>query len=161
MTAEPHEATEHALNIELARRMFAAVASRGDPKDFASRWAAYLALYDDAVVIHEAPELPYGGIYSGKGGVAKHAQAFGSAWDGLQAPADRDLSPRFVADGDRVLALWRLRGRVAQSEARLEMPVVSIYRIKDGRVVESWMHHFDPAVTSEFLSRARGVTAAD
>jgi hypothetical protein len=55
-----------------------AVETRGDPKDFAARWAAYVALYDPNVVIHEAPSLPYGGDYSRYRGTfgGGHPQSF-------------------------------------------------------------------------------------
>jgi hypothetical protein len=78
-----------AANIAVMRRLFEAVETRGDPEDFAARWAAYVEMYDPDVVIHEAPSLPYGGDYSGDDAVARHAQAFKAAWQGLQSINDR------------------------------------------------------------------------
>src|SRR5918994_6849543 len=65
-----------AANIDVVRQLFEAVETRGDPEDFAARWAAYVTMYDPDIVIHEAPRLPYGGDYSGDDAVARHAQAF-------------------------------------------------------------------------------------
>ena len=64
-----------------------AVETRGDPKDFAARWAAYVALYDPNVVIHEAPSLPYGGDYS------RYRGTFGGGHPQSFNPEDTD-SPR-------------------------------------------------------------------
>jgi uncharacterized protein len=125
-----------AANIPVVRRLFEAVETRGDPKDFAARWAAYVAMYDPDVVIHEAPSLPYGGDYSGDDAVARHAQAFNAAWQSLQSINDRSLEPRFLADGDHLIVLWRQKGASADGEI-FDMPAVSVYRMKDGRTINS------------------------
>jgi hypothetical protein len=38
-----------AANIAVVRRLFEAVETRRDPKDFATPWAAYIAMYDPDV----------------------------------------------------------------------------------------------------------------
>jgi len=143
-----------AANIAFVRRIFDAVETRGDPKDFAARWAAYVAMYHPNVVIHEAPSLPYGGDYSGDDAVARHAQGFGDAWGGLQSTDDRQLEPRFLADGDHVIVIWRQRGTSTDGEI-FDMPAVSIYQLKDGRVLDARMFHFDTAAVLGFLERGR------
>lgn len=140
-------------NIAAVRRLFEAVESRGNAAGFAARWAAYLAMYDPAAVIHEAPSLPYGGDYSGDGAVARHAQGFAAAWDGLQTADNRGLKPQFVAGGEHVVVLWRQRGQSPSGEI-LDMPVVSVYRMKDGRVADSRMFPFDTVAVRDFLERA-------
>jgi len=87
----PHGVYKDAVDYSVFSGGWDAVETRGDPKDFAARWAAYVALYDSNVVIHEAPSLPYGGDYSGDDAVARHAQGFGGAWEGLQSTDDRRL----------------------------------------------------------------------
>jgi uncharacterized protein len=149
-----------AANIAVMRRIFEAVETRGDPNDFAARWAAYVAMYDPDIVIHEAPSLPYGGDYSGDHAVARHAQGFREAWEGLQSADDRRLEPQFLADGDYVIVLWRQRARSADQEI-FDMPVVSIYQMKEGRVVDASMFHFDTAAVLGFLERARRSTSAE
>jgi uncharacterized protein len=142
-----------AADIAVVRRLFEAVETRGDPKDFAARWAAYVAMYDPDVVIHEAPSLPYGGDYSGDDAVARHAQAFNAAWQGLQSINDRSFEPRFLADGDHVAVLWRQKGTSADGEI-FNMPAVSVYQMKDGRIIDSRMFPFDTAAVVGFLERA-------
>jgi ketosteroid isomerase-like protein len=141
-------------NIAVVRRLFEAVETRGDPKDFAARWAAYVAMYDPDVVIHEAPSLPYGGDYSGDDAVARHAQAFNAAWQSLLSINDRSLEPRFLADGDHVIVFWRQTGTSEDGEI-FDMPAVSVYQMKGGRIIDSRMFHFDTAAVIGFLKRAR------
>jgi ketosteroid isomerase-like protein len=149
-----------AANIAVVRRLFEAVETRGDPKDFAARWAAYLAMYDPNVVIHDAPSLPYGGDYSGDDAVARHAQAFSGAWQDLQSVSDQRLEPRFFADSDHVIVLWRQKGTSAAGDL-FDMPTVSVYQLKNSRVVDSRMFHFDNSAVVGFLERARRPASAE
>ena len=141
-------------NIAVIRRMFGFVQGRGETDDFPKRWAAYAAIYDPEVVIHEAPSLPYGGDYHGPDAVARHAQAFQAAWDGLQPEGERAMEPQFFAGGDHVIVMWRLQAKSGSGEV-FDMPVMSTYRLKDKRVVESRMFTFDAAGVRDFLSSSR------
>ena len=145
-----------ARNLAVIKKMFEAVASRGDPAHFAERWAAYLDLFDPNVVIHEAASLPYGGAFAGHTGVAAHAKGFGDAWSALQPSEQRGLQPSFLADGDTVVVLWRQQGLNSSTGEHFDMPVTSVYRMKDERVTEARMLHFDAGVVGDFLARAHG-----
>jgi uncharacterized protein len=150
-----------AANIAVVRRLFEAVETRGDPKEFAARWAAYVSMYDPDVVIHEALSLPYGGDYSGDDAVKRHAHAFSAAWQGLQSISDRRLvEPRFLADGDHVIVLWHQKGTSADGEI-FDMPAVSVYQMKGGRIIDSRMFHFDTAAVIGFLGRASRPASAE
>lgn len=82
-------------------------------------------------------------------------------WDPLQpTAAERDMSPRVVAaneDGE-VVVLWRQRG-VRDDGARIECPVLGLYRVEDGRLVRGQMFYFDTVAVLDFL-RGAGVDAA-
>ncbi len=142
-------------NLATVRAMFAAVAARGDPTQAAERWAAYVSRYDENAVIHEAPSLPYGGEYTGISGIAAHAQGYGAAWGPVQDSALQDLEPIFIAENDQVIVLWRQRGLNAQSGEQFDMPATSVYKMKNGRVLESRMFHFDVSSVRDFLHRAQ------
>ena len=131
-------------NLEVVRRLFDAV-ERRDGESFARG-------FDERVTVHEAPSLPYGGVYRGMEGIARHAQAYTAAWDAFQGDEERRLDPEFLADGDRVIVLWRQRARHPETGGRFDAPVVSVYRLREGKVVESRMFHFDAAATRDFLS---------
>jgi hypothetical protein len=83
----PHGVYKDAVDYSVFSGGWDAVETRGDPKDFAARWAAYVALYDPNVVIHEAPSLPYGGYYS------RYRGTFGGGHPQTFNPEDTD-SPR-------------------------------------------------------------------
>lgn len=110
--------------------------------------------YDEAIIIHEAPSLPYGGDYQGLRGAFGHATGYRSAWDPLQGDAERELDAEIIADPDRVVVLWEQKGRNPVSGEIFAMPVASVYRMKDGRIVDSRMYHFDVAASRAFLDRA-------
>lgn len=131
-------------NLETVRRLFEAVEHR----DLEPMYE----IYDRAVVIREADSLPYGGEYRGHEGLVEHALGYVRAWDPLQTDADRDLEARFWADADRVFVLWRQKGR-APDRAQLNLPAISLYRLRGSQVVEARMHHFDTAAIVDFLMR--------
>ena len=129
-------------NVDIVKRLFRAVEERDIEPMF--------EIYDPGVVIHEARSLPYGGCFQGHEGVIEHGWAYLQAWDAIQTDTDRDLEPEFVAAGDRVLVRWKQKAHGRDGKT-LEVPVVSEYRLRDGRVVESRMHTFDSALLADFL----------
>jgi uncharacterized protein len=139
-----NETTTTLINAEVARRLFEAV----DHRDRAGVTAAY----DPAIVIHEAPSLPYGGEYHGHAGALRHGEGFRAAWDRFQTDATRRLEPRIIAHGDHVAVLWRHRVANAETGDSLDLPALSVFRLRDARIVESRMFHFDTAALLRFLA---------
>ncbi|MBD0270641.1 MAG: nuclear transport factor 2 family protein [Acetobacteraceae bacterium] len=149
-----------AANVETVRRVFAAVEKRGDDaagRD--ARRAAYRDAYAPGATIHEAPGLPYGGDYSGPDAVERHARGYDAAWSGSQGAAERELDPAFLAGGDRVAVVWRQRARDAATGERFDMPAVSVFELRGGRIVDARMFHFDPGAAAAFLHRAKPAAA--
>jgi uncharacterized protein len=109
--------------------------------------------YDEAIIIHEAASLPYGGDYQGFRGAVDHATGYRNAWNPLQGHAERELGAEIIADPDRVVVLWDQKGRNPVSGEVFEMPVASVYRMKEGRIIDSRMFHFDVAASRDFLDR--------
>jgi uncharacterized protein (TIGR00369 family) len=149
---------ESTANAKVVRRLFAAVESRDQSQDVAAQWEQYERAYDADVAIYEAPSLPYGGDYHGRQGIAEHALAFRTTWDPLQTPDERRFEPQFFADGDRVLVLWQHRAHDPNTGEAFTMPVVSVYTLRERRIVESRMFHFDAAASAVFLARVRATT---
>ena len=139
-------AGEMLCNLDVVRRLFDGVERRD--------LAAFADAFDETAVVREAPSLPYGGTYHGVDGLGRHAAGYRSAWDPVQDAEARRLAPEFMPYGDRVVVLWRQRGRDASSGERFDMPAVSIYRLRDARIVESRMFHFDAGAVRAFLDRA-------
>lgn len=127
-------------NVEIVRGLFEAVERRD--------LAGVLAAYDENIVIREAVSLPYGGEYRGYDGAIKHGEGYVAAWDALQTAAEQKLSPQFLDAGDRVVVLWRQRA--ARGEQKFDSSAASVYRLRDGKIVESEMFQ-DTAAVLEFL----------
>jgi ketosteroid isomerase-like protein len=132
------------INAQAARRLFEAVEHRSRED--------VVAIYDQNIVINEAPSLPYGGEFLGHEGALRHGQGFRAAWDRYQPSKTRGLEPRFIAQGDHVAVLWRHRAENHETGERLDLPAAGFYRFVDGKVVDSRMFHFDIAALLRFLN---------
>jgi ketosteroid isomerase-like protein len=140
------EASVEVRNAGVVRRLFDAVEHRDR--------AGVIAAYGSDIVIHEAGSLPYGGDYRGHEGALRHGQRFCAAWDRFQPHDARGLEPRIIADGDDIVVLWRHTAENIETVERIDLPAVSVYRMRDGKIVDSRMFHFDTAALVEFLRRS-------
>ncbi|HZB10948.1 MAG TPA: nuclear transport factor 2 family protein [Rubrobacter sp.] len=138
-----------AENVETVRRLFRAVEERD--------LTGVLDAYDPHIAIHGANSLPYGGDHRGLQGAKRHAYGFWRTWRFLQSPEEMKLGATFLDGGDRVVALFRHRARSADGK-KVDLPVVGVYEVRGGRVVEARMFHFDTAELSQFLQRASYTT---
>lgn len=127
-------------NVEIVRRLFEAVEKR-DP-------AGVLGAYEENIVIREAASLPYGGEYHGREGAMKHAQCYMKVWDNLQTSAEQKLDAEFFDAGDSVIVRWRQKA--VTGNRKLDSSAVSIYKVRDGKIVESEMFQ-DTATVLNFL----------
>lgn len=130
-------------NIETTRRLFKAVEERDV--------AGVLATYDPEIVIRDAASLPYGGIHHGLEGAKQHVEIAAQTWNHLQPEAARKMNGVFLDVGEYVVVLWRLKGLEASSSRTLDSPVVSVYRMRDSKIVESQMFYSDTAAIMQFL----------
>jgi ketosteroid isomerase-like protein len=133
-------------NVDIVGRLFAAVEERDIEPMY--------AIYADDVVVHEAPSLPYGGDYQGHQGILEHGMGYVETWHRFQTDEDRQLEAEFSGAGDRVFVQWRQKAH-GRDGRQLNLPCVSVYRVQDGQVVESAMHHLDTAALLEFFDRER------
>ena len=131
-------------NMETVRRLFKAVEERD--------LAGVLAAYDENIVIREAESLPYGGEFHGQEGAQRHALGALEVWGNLQPPGERTMNAKFLdAAEDYVIVLWRQRG-VRSDGKNFDAPVVSVYKMGGGKIVESQMFHADTNALLQFLA---------
>jgi len=130
-------------NVDVVRRMFEAIESRD--------LAGVLAAYDPEVVIHEAGSLPYGGEYRGLDGATRHAMGYAQTWGRVQEGPDTRLDPTFLDAGDHVVVLWHQKARSARRGTEIDLPAVSVYRMRGGKVAESRMFLSDTSAVLRFL----------
>jgi uncharacterized protein len=133
-------------NVEVVQSLFRGVEER--------KLEAYLAAWDREIVVREPGSLPYGGEYRGPEGVRRHAAAWLRTWSPLQPGDERKLGAAFVDAGDDVVVRWRLRARAPDGDRTLDMPMVSIYKLRDGKVVLAQMFYLDTAEVLRFLEGA-------
>lgn len=136
-------------NVETVCRLFRAVEERD--------LAGVLGAYGPEIVIHEAGSLPYGGDHRGPEGAKRHAYGFWCTWRFLQSSEETKLGATFLDGGDCVVVLFRHRAHSADGK-KIDLPVVGVYGVRGGKVVEARMFHFDTAEISEFLNRASYTT---
>jgi len=138
-------------DAEVIRRLFTAAEER-DRQAVQDSYAA-------DVVIREAPSLPYGGVYHGQDGAVRHALAYNATWDRLQSAEDRRLEPQINGRDGRFVVTWRQKATAADGR-RLDVPVVDLIRVRDGKVASLEMFPQDTAAVLEFLGhKERSVPA--
>jgi uncharacterized protein len=134
-------------NVETVRSLFWGVEKRD--------LGAYIAAGHPEVVIREPGSLPYGGEYRGLEGMRRHAAGWMRTWAALQPGDERNSDAAFIDAGDHVVARWRLRARAPAGDGMLDMPMVGIYELRDGKLVGAQMFYSDTAEVLRFLEGAR------
>jgi ketosteroid isomerase-like protein len=112
-------------------------------------------LYHPAVEFHWPPSLPYGGSYHGAAALqASDRTSFEQIWDPLQPTShERRMDPRVVAATDQeVVVLWHQRG-LRPTGRRLDMEVLGLYRVRDGKFARAQMFYFDTTAVLRFLQQ--------
>lgn len=130
-------------NIENIRCLFKAVEERDI--------AGVLAAYAPEIIIRDAESLPYGGIHHGLEGAKQHIEGAAQTWNNLQPPAERKMDAIFLDTEDYVIVLWRLKSLAANSGRKLDSPVVSVYKMHSGKIVQSQMFYTDTVAIQQFL----------
>jgi uncharacterized protein len=131
-------------NVETTRCLFKAV------EEFDV--AGVLAAYDPKIVIRDAESLPYGGTYHGLEGAKQHVEGAAQTWSPFKPSAtERELDAVFLDSGEYVVVLWRLKGLDTSNGRTLDLPTVSVYKMRDGKIVESQMFYSDNVAIAQFL----------
>lgn len=142
--------------VETVKRLFDAV-DRHDQ-------AAMLEAYHPEVVVHEAPSLPYGGDYHGHEGALQHVNGFYRTWEALKPglagkPAEevqQENSTVFLETAQEYVVVFGINKAVEpQSGRKLAVPEAFVFKMRDGKVAESWMLNQDTVAILEFLKEAQ------
>src|SRR5215471_17761444 len=114
-------------------------------------------LYHPEVEFHWPPSLPYGGSFRGATALqAGDSAGFDQVWDRLQPTRrERRMDPRVVAASDQeVVVLWHQRGLKPDGQG-LDMEVLGLYRVRDGKFARAQMFYFDTTAVLRFLQQPR------
>ena len=115
-------------NVELARRGYEAFTT-WDP-------AGVLGFLDAEIEVHDFAEMPDAAVYHGPEGFLAIIANTLEEFDDFRLEAEEFSAP----DDEHVLVLVRQGGRGKESGADVEARVVHLWRIRDGKAVELWLH---------------------
>jgi hypothetical protein len=73
---------------------------------------------------------------------------------GPTARRREEVDAAFIDAGDRMVALRRLRARASAGDGNLDMPMVGIYELHDGKLVGMQMFCSGTAAVLRFLENA-------
>ena len=108
------------------------------------------ATLDPDVVLHQSPDLPWGGEFRGHAGYEDWARQMSTAFDQLEVK-DR----RFLVEGDTVVITCRLVTRSRTSGQTLDLPMVQVVRVRDDRIVEFRPFYWNVPAYRETVRKAR------
>ena len=94
-------------------------------------FSAMGATLDPEVVLHQSPDLPWGGEFHGHAGYEDWARSMSAAFDQLEV---RD--PQVLAQGDTVVITCRLVTRARAGGDVLDLPMTQVVRVRGERIVE-------------------------
>ncbi|MFN7924737.1 MAG: nuclear transport factor 2 family protein [Bryobacteraceae bacterium] len=111
-------------NVQVIRDVYAAF-NRGDI-------TAVMSLIDpNGSLVFEGPaSVPWTGTYNGADGWGMFFQAVGMSLEGTTV----EMEP-FAAQGDRVVAAGRYRGKVKATGKAIDSPLVHLWTLSGGKIV--------------------------
>jgi ketosteroid isomerase-like protein len=89
------------------------------------------ATLDPDVVLHQSPDLPWGGDYVGHAGVRDWSVKMSDAFDYLDV-----REAEFFEKGDTVVIICRVIMRSRRHGNQLDYPMSQVVTVRDGRIVE-------------------------
>ena len=96
-----------------------------------SGFDAMRATLDPAVVLHQSPDLPYGGEFRGHEGYRRWAEAMRAIFDQVDA-----RSPTFYEKGETVVITCELVTRVRDTGNEIPLPMVQVVTVRNGKIIE-------------------------
>ena len=83
------------------------------------------------VVLHQSPDLPFGGDYVGHEGYERWAVMMGSTFDKLEV-AERE----FFEHGDKVIVVCRFITQSRINGSVQDLPMVQVVTVQNGKIVD-------------------------
>ena len=111
------------------------------------RDGAYANVMAEDCVLHEADSLPYGGVYHGRPLMKDVLRNVVARFDEFEVEIRN-----YLAGGDEVVVHLHLAGVGRESRKPFSMPVMELWRIRDGKVVEMRPFLYDAAAMAKALA---------
>lgn len=124
---------QEAANVAVVKQFYAILA-QGD------RDGAYAACMAEDCVMHEAASLPYGGVYPGR-------ELMKATLSGVTGSFDefRYGIRNYLAGGDEVVVHLHMEGVGRTSRKPFSLPVMELWRFRDGKAIEMRPFLYDTA----------------
>ncbi len=125
--------TVHPSPVDVVRRFHAAEDAymNAGGADAGASFADMAMTLDPAVVLHQSPDLPWGGEFRGHAGYEDWARQMSRAFESLAVREARSF-----ADGDTVVVTCRLVTRARATGETLDLPMAQMVRVRGDRIVE-------------------------
>ncbi len=135
------------MNAELPIDDAERVVARAYAAHAAGAVADVFAVLSPTIEILQTPALPWGGRHVGHDGARRF---FGALAEWLDAKPEVD---RFVRAGEDVVAIGNLRGRVRRNARPIDLEIVHVWTVRDGRI-ERFSAYIDTPAMLEALQAA-------
>lgn len=86
---------------------------------------------DPGVVLHQSPDLPWGGDYVGHAGFREWAVKMSDAFDYLDV-----REAEFFEKDDKVVILCRVIARSRRHGTQLDYPMTQVVKVRNGKITE-------------------------
>lgn len=103
---------------------------------------------DSDCVLFQPASLPYGGEWRGPAGFEAWMKAFSEQWSSLEV-----LDPQFYPTDDVVVSHSHIRAVARATGTAIDWPLLQLFRIRRGRILELRPFHWD---TAAMLPALRG-----
>lgn len=120
-------ATEVLLEFYRAERVYMAAGGAAAGASFDEMGATL----NPEVALHQSPDLPWGGEWSGYDGFKAWSIEMSSHWDTVDVQ-----DPTFFSNADQVIVLCRLVTRSRRTGETLDYPMTQVVTVKDGRITD-------------------------
>ncbi len=94
-------------------------------------FSAMAATLDPEVVLHQSPDLPFGGEYVGHARYRQWADAMNAIFDQVDVQ-----DARYFENGDTVAVACTLATRIRATRETLRLPMVQLVTVRQGKIVE-------------------------
>ncbi len=91
----------------------------------------FRATLADDVVLHQSPDLPWGGEYVGPQRYEEWAKAMNAVFDQVDM-----REPQFFEQGDTVVIVGRLLTRVRATGETMDLPMTQVITVKEGKITD-------------------------
>ena len=96
-----------------------------------SSFAEFAATLADDVVLHQSPDLPWGGEFAGPKRYEEWARAMSAVFDQVDM---RD--PQFFEQDDTVVIVGTLATRARATGERMELPMTQVVTVREGKITD-------------------------